>query len=145
MNYQHYYINEKSIHPKALQLIKDAHDEVQQLFQEIEERAQYHQSRIIDSFIKHRVSQRHFAGTTGYGYGDDGRDTLEKVFKDIFECEDALVRPQWVSGTHVISDGLFALLRPNDTLLSITGEPYDTLHNVIGIKESIPGSLRLES
>lgn len=142
MNYQHYYINEKSIHPKALQLIKDAHDEVQQLFQEIEERAQYHQSRIIDSFIKHRVSQRHFAGTTGYGYGDDGRDTLEKVFKDIFECEDALVRPQWVSGTHVISDGLFALLRPNDTLLSITGEPYDTLHNVIGIKESIPGSLK---
>ncbi|MGI6141848.1 MAG: aminotransferase class I/II-fold pyridoxal phosphate-dependent enzyme [Caldicoprobacterales bacterium] len=142
MNYQNHYLNEEGIHPGALKLISEAHEDVKHLFYEIEERAQYHQSRILNIFAKHRVSQRHFTGTTGYGYGDDGRDTLDLVFKDLFECEDALVRPQWVSGTHVISDGLFALLRPGDTILSITGEPYDTLHDVIGIKKCVSGSLK---
>ena len=142
MNYQNYYLNNAGIHPKTLQFVNKAQEDVLPEFSKIEERAQYHQSRILDVFTRHRVSQRHFAGTSGYGYGDDGRDTLDLVFRDLFDCEDALVRPQWVSGTHVISDSLYALLQPGDTLLSISGEPYDTLHDVIGIKKSVPGSLR---
>jgi len=142
-SYSNYYISSAGINPKALQYVNNAHEDIKYLFFDIDERAQYLQSRIIDVFKKHRVSQRHFISTTGYGYGDDGRDTLDNIFKDIFECEDALVRSHWVSGTHVISDGLFALLRPNDTLLSITGKPYDTLHDVIGLKkDAIPGSLK---
>ncbi len=142
MNYHNYYIKDGGIHPRALYLTNEAHQDVKHLFKEIEERAQYHQSRILSIFAQHRVSQMHFVGTTGYGYGDEGRDVLDMVFKDIFESEDALVRPQWVSGTHVISDSLFALLRPGDTLLSITSQPYDTLHDVIGINECVSGSLR---
>ena len=78
----------------------------------------------------------HFNGTTGYGYNDIGRDTIEEVYADIFKCEDALVRSQFISGSHALSVALFSLLRPSDTLLSITGTPYDTLHEVIGIKEN---------
>ncbi|HHT65787.1 MAG TPA: hypothetical protein GX017_06825 [Clostridiales bacterium] len=141
MNYQNYYVNDAVIHPKALQFVNKAQDDIISMFLKIDERAQYHQSRILNTFTRHRISQRHFAATSGYGYGDDGRDTLDLVFKDLFGCEDALVRPQWVSGTHVISDSLYALLRPGDTLLSISGEPYDTLHDVIGIKKCVPGSL----
>jgi cystathionine beta-lyase family protein involved in aluminum resistance len=141
MTYKDYYIKDSGIHSRALGLTNEAHQDVKHLFSEIDDRAQYHQSRILNIFTEHRVSQMHFVGTTGYGYGDNGRDVLDLVFKDLFECEDALVRPQWVSGTHVISDSLFALLRPGDTLLSITSEPYDTLHDVIGIKKAVPGSL----
>ncbi|HHY82804.1 MAG TPA: hypothetical protein GX505_09025 [Clostridiales bacterium] len=112
------------------------------MFAAIEDRAEFHQARILEVFARHKISLRHFIGTSGYGYGDDGRDCLDLVFRDVFGGEDALVRPQWVSGTHVLSDSLFALLRPGDTLLSVTGEPYDTLHDVIGIKETVPGSLR---
>ena len=83
----------------------------------------------------------HFGTTTGYGYGDIGRDTIEKVYSDIFKAEDALVRSQFISGTHALTVTLFALLRPGDTLLSITGKPYDTLDEVIGIKEN-PSSLK---
>ena len=74
--------------------------------------------------------------TTGYGYNDIGRDTLEAIYSDVFKAEDALVRSQFISGTHALTVSLFGLLRPNDTLLSITGLPYDTLHEVIGIKEN---------
>ncbi|NLA85007.1 MAG: hypothetical protein GX854_10930 [Clostridiales bacterium] len=142
MDYIQYYLGRGDICPKALEVINEAQKDVIPNFKIIEDRAEYHQSRILDIFIKHRISQRHFVGTSGYGYGDDGRDTLDLVFCDVMGGEDALVRPQWVSGTHVISDSLFALLRPGDTLLSITGELYDTLHDVIGIKNSVPGSLR---
>ena len=142
MRYKDYFLKEANIHPKALALIQEAQEEIASLFGEIEERAEYHQARILQVFATHRIGQRHFAGTSGYGYGDDGRDALDRLFCDIFGGEDALVRPQWVSGTHVLSDSLFALLRPGDTLLSITGTPYDTLHDVIGIKEAVPGSLR---
>src|SRR5690554_4880402 len=140
MNYLQYYIENMNINPKAAEFVNVAQDEVKYLFSSIEERAEYHQARILDIFNQHRISQRHFIGTNGYGYGDDGRDALDEVYRDVFEGEDALVRPQWVSGTHVISDSLFALLRPGDTLLSITGRPYDTLNEVIGIKEASPGS-----
>ncbi len=141
-NYGDFYINDASIHSEALSIVNEAQTELREIFEEIDERAEYHQARILKVFNGHRISQRHFAGTSGYGYGDDGRDALDLVYRDLFGGEDALVRPQWVSGTHVISDALFALLRPGETLLSITGSPYDTLHDVIGINEAVPGSLR---
>ena len=81
-------------------------------------------------------SEIHFNSTTGYGHGDIGREIIEKVYADIFGAEDALVRNQFISGSHALSTAFFALLRPNDILLSITGTPYDTLHEVIGIKEN---------
>lgn len=142
MNFSEYYFNEMNVHPKAYTFVNEAQDDIKGQFVGIEETAEYHQARILKVFAEHRISQRHFMGTSGYGYGDDGRDALDEVYKDIFGGEDALVRPQWVSGTHVLSDSLFALLRPGDTVLSITGRPYDTLSEVIGIKEANPGSLR---
>ncbi|HCS75469.1 MAG TPA: hypothetical protein DIW17_16545 [Clostridiales bacterium] len=141
-NYTDFYLEDTNIHPKSLSMVNEAQTELRVIFEGIDERAEYHQARILKVFNKHRISQRHFTGTSGYGYGDDGRDALDLVYQDLFGGEDALVRPQWVSGTHVISDALFALLRPGETLLSITGVPYDTLHDVIGIKDAVPGSLR---
>ncbi len=99
------------------------------------------QKRVLDSFQKKRVSDSHFNPTTGYGYDDLGRETLESVYADVFGGEDALVRPQIVSGTHAISTALFGLLRPDDELLYITGKPYDTLESVIGVHETNTGSL----
>ena len=92
--------------------------------------------KVLNAFHKKNLSESHFSSTTGYGYNDIGRDTIEKIFADIFKCEDALVRSQFISGSHALTVCLFALLRPNDTLLSISGLPYDTLHEVIGIKEN---------
>jgi len=92
--------------------------------------------KVLNAFHKNNLSESHFSSTTGYGYNDIGRDTIEKIFADIFKCEDALVRSQFISGSHALTVCLFALLRPNDTLLSISGLPYDTLHEVIGIKEN---------
>ena len=88
MTYKDYYIKDSGIHSRALGLTNEAHQDVKHLFSEIDDRAQYHQSRILDIFDEHRVSQMHFVGTTGYGYGDNGRDVLDLVFKDLFECED---------------------------------------------------------
>lgn len=99
-------------------------------------------ARVLAALREHRVASRHFAPTTGYGYDDIGRDTLEKVFAQAFACEDALVRPQIVSGTHSLAVSLFGLLRPGDTLVSAAGKPYDTLDEVIGIAGSDQGSLK---
>ena len=90
-------------------------------------------AKVLNAFIKNEVSEQDFHATTGYGYNDNGRDKIEKVYADIFKAEDALVRNQFISGSHALTVALFALLRPNDTLLSITGKPYDTLDEVIGI------------
>ena len=98
--------------------------------------------RVLDLFQAHQVAARHFSQTTGYGYGDIGRDTLEKIYADLFATEAAIVRPQIASGTHALSLCLFGLLLPGDELLSVTGKPYDTLDGVIGITESGVGSLR---
>ena len=92
--------------------------------------------KVLNAFIENGVSTYHFNSTDGYGYNDDGRDVIEKVYASIFKAEDALVRTQIISGTHALTVTLFGLLRPNDILLSITGTPYDTLHEVIGIKEN---------
>ena len=92
--------------------------------------------KVLNAFIENGVSTYHFNSTDGYGYNDDGRDVIERVYASIFKAEDALVRTQIISGTHALTVTLFGLLRPNDILLSITGTPYDTLHEVIGIREN---------
>ena len=92
--------------------------------------------KILDAFQNNSVSEYHFNSTTGYGYNDIGRDVIESVYSDIFKCEDALVRSQFISGTHALTVSLFGILRPNDVMLSISGTPYDTLHEVIGIKDN---------
>lgn len=117
-------------------LIEDSENEVKEQFQNIERLCFENSKKVLEAFHKNEISEIHFHGTTGYGYNDIGRDTIEKVFADIFECEDALVRSQFISGSHALNVTFFALLRPGDTLLSITGKPYDTLDEVIGLKEN---------
>ena len=97
--------------------------------------------KVISAMQKNRVNTTHFAATTGYGYNDSGRDTLERVYAECFHTESALVRPQITCGTHALAVALSAILRPGDELLSPVGRPYDTLEEVIGIRES-PGSLK---
>ena len=96
----------------------------------------FNSKKVLDAFKKNNLSEIHFNSTTGYGYNDSGRETIEKIYSDIFKSEDALVRSQFISGSHALNVTLFGLLRPNDTMLSISGLPYDTLHEVIGIKEN---------
>ena len=92
--------------------------------------------KVLNAFHENMVSESHLNGTTGYGYNDYGRDIVEKVYASVFKCEDALVRTQLISGTHGLTVAMAACLRPGDIMLSITGLPYDTLHEVIGIKEN---------
>lgn len=101
-------------------------------FAAISDTAFYNGQKVLKAFINNNVSEMHLKGTTGYGYNDDGRDKLDKVYAEIFGCEDALVRHSFVNGTHALSTALFGILRPNDTLLCVTGAPYDTLSEVIG-------------
>ena len=101
----------------------------------------YNSEKVLKAFQENSVSETHFNSTTGYGYNDAGRDVIEKVFAKVFKAEDAIVRNQFISGSHALSITLFALLRPNDILLSITGKPYDTLDEVIGIVDN-PSSLK---
>ena len=115
------------------ELIKTSEMELSDKFKEIDELAYKNSKKVLDAFQKYNVSQAHFNSTTGYGYDDLGRDTLENIFADIFGCEDALVRSQFISGSHALTVALFAFLRPGDLMLSITGTPYDTLHEIIGI------------
>ncbi|MGI6701570.1 MAG: aminotransferase class I/II-fold pyridoxal phosphate-dependent enzyme [Christensenellales bacterium] len=117
---------------KAIKIINDAEKKLN--FDLIDGTALYNQSKVLDAFRKHKVSYRHFAPTNGYGYGDEGRDVLNKVFAEVFRAEDALVSPYIASGTHALSLMLQGLLRPGDTLLNISGKPYDTLNNVISGK-----------
>ena len=109
-------------------------------FDALDEIAEYNQMKVLNAMQECKVSDIHFAATTGYGYNDLGRDTLEEVYAKVFHTEDALVRPQIVSGTHALALALSSQLRPGDELLSPVGKPYDTLEEVIGIRESV-GSL----
>ena len=109
-------------------------------FKAIDRTAEYNQLKVLHAMQKNKVCAEHFLGSTGYGYNDAGRETLERVYADTFHTEDALVRPQITCGTHAIALGLFSNLRPGDELLSISGKPYDTLEEVIGIRPS-KGSL----
>lgn len=117
-------------------IIKSLHDR----FEEIDKNAEYNQMKVIKSMQDNKVAEMHLSGTTGYGYNDDGRDTLEKIYSDIFKTEDALVRPQIICGTHALNVALSSNLRPGDELLSPVGKPYDTMDEIIGIRPS-KGSL----
>lgn len=117
-------------------IIKSLHDR----FEEIDKNAEYNQMKVIKAMQDNKVAEMHLSGTTGYGYNDDGRDTLEKVYSDIFKTEDALVRPQIICGTHALNVALSSNLRPGDELLSPVGKPYDTMDEIIGIIPS-KGSL----
>lgn len=110
-------------------------------FSYYEDIALFNSNKVLESFYNNGVSEMCFNSSTGYGYGDYGRDVIERVYSEIFKSEDALVRNQFISGTHALSTCLFANLRPGDLLLSISGTPYDTLHEVIGIKDN-PSSLK---
>ena len=114
---------------------------VENILKKIDETCTKNSLKVLQAFQNNKIADMHFGSTTGYGYGDVGRDTIEKVFSEVLNAEDSLVRSQFISGTHALCVTLFALLRPGDTLLSITGKPYDTLDEVIGIKEN-PSSLK---
>lgn len=119
----------------------DIEKDIKEYLDKVDDTTYLNSQKVLNAFIKEQVSENDFNITTGYGYADNGRDKIERIYADIFKCEDALVRNQFISGSHALTVCLFALLRPNDTLLSITGKPYDTLDEVIGIKEN-PSSLK---
>ena len=127
---------------KLQPIVTAVETQISSVLQQIDKRIDENQFRVLSSFQHHQVSDSHFIPTTGYGYDDIGRDTLEKIYADVFGGESALVRPQIVSGTHAISIALFGVLRPGDELLYITGKPYDTLEEIVGISGNGVGSLR---
>ena len=121
-------------------LFKDAYINTKHIFDKFDDIEEFNSYKVLDAFRECNVTYDAFNMTTGYGYNDIGRDVIEKVYSQIFKSEDALVRTQFISGTHAISTALWACLRPGDTLLSITGKPYDTLDEVIGLVDN-PSSL----
>ena len=123
------------INEKIYNLCDEAEKILEPYYSNINKVAFFNSKKVLTAFIENQISESDFAMTTGYGYNDLGRDKIEKVYASIFKSEDALVRNQFISGSHALTIALFAMLRPSDTLLSITGKPYDTLDEVIGIKE----------
>ena len=119
-----------------MNIFEQAEKDIKPYIESINDMCYKNSLKVLNAFIENGVSTYHFNSTDGYGYNDDGRDVIERVYASIFKAEDALVRTQIISGTHALTVTLFGLLRPNDILLSITGTPYDTLHEVIGIKEN---------
>lgn len=128
------------INSDVLNISDEIINDLSQRFQKIDKIAEYNQLKVVSAFQKNKVAEEHFNTTTGYGYNDIGRDTLEKVYADVFHTDDALVRPQITCGTHALGLALSANLRPGDKLMYISGKPYDTLEEVIGIRPS-KGSL----
>ena len=122
--------------PAVIDLGERTGEKLSERFRRIDRRAEYNQMKVLQAMRECRVNAGHFASSTGYGYNDDGRDTLEQVYAKVFGCEDALVRAQLTCGTHALHVALSAILRPGDELLSPVGKPYDTLEEVIGIRES---------
>ena len=127
---------ELGISDKVVELVRICEKECEKEFKKIDKSCSINSLKVLNSFHKNSVSESCFNETTGYGYNDLGRDIIEKVFSDVLGSEDALVRNQFISGSHALNVCFFALLRPNDLLLSISGTPYDTLHEVIGIKDN---------
>lgn len=123
-------------------IIKSAEESLKNEFSKVDEMAFINSKKVIDAFHKNKVSEIHFSSTSGYGYNDVGRDVVEKVFSDVLGAEDAIVRNQFVSGSHALTVALFSVLRPDDIMLAISGEPYDTLKEVIGI---VPNESSLRS
>lgn len=122
------------LNDKYIKLVNDSEKELSNIFSSIEENTFINSKKVLDAFHRENISESDLNGTSGYGYNDIGRDKIERIFSYVLDSEDALVRTQIISGTHAISTALFAILRPGDTLLAISGTPYDTLHEVIGIK-----------
>lgn len=139
MNYLAY--KEYGISDKLIELSAKVEEEIEPVLKKIDDVCEYNTMKVLKAFQDNNISDMHFGSTTGYGYGDIGRDTTEKVFAQVLKAEDSLVRGQFISGTHALTVTLFGLLRPGDTLLSITGKPYDTLDEVIGIVDN-PSSLK---
>ncbi|HOJ10546.1 MAG TPA: methionine gamma-lyase family protein [Clostridiales bacterium] len=131
-----------NIDESIIDISQGAEKECREIFEEIDIAREFNQLKVIKAMQDNNLSDSHFAGSTGYGYGDRGREVLEQVYADIFKAEDALVRQQIVSGTHALALCLFGNLRPGDELLAASGKPYDTLEEVIGIRESGEGSLK---
>ena len=127
---------------KIIKLVNDSEKELDKEFKKIGEICEYNSLKVLNAFWNNKLSEAHFSQTTGYGYDDIGRDVIEKIYAEIFGAEDALVRSQFISGSHALTVALFAYLRPGDTMLSISGLPYDTLHEVIGI---VPNDSSLKS
>lgn len=132
---------ELKISEEIVKLIEDAEKDCQEEFSKIDRNGYFNSLKVLSSFHKNEITESHFNATTGYGYNDLGREGIEKVFSDILGAESALVRSQFISGSHALNVCFFALLRPGDLLLSISGKPYDTLDQVIGI-EANPSSLK---
>ena len=124
----------------SYELVNSCEKKLSNIFNEVDKICYINSKKVLDAFHKNNLSEVHFNSSTGYGYNDIGRDTIELIYKDIFKCESSLVRTQFISGTHALTTTLFGLLRPNDIMLSITGKPYDTLDEVIGLKDN-PSSL----
>ena len=118
------------------EIFENAEEKVQDEFKKIDKMCEKNSAKVLNAFKKNKISEAHFSSTTGYGYSDIGREGIEKVFADVLGAEDALVRSQFISGSHALTVALFSYLRPGDTMLSITGLPYDTLHEVIGIVDN---------
>ncbi|MCL2321378.1 MAG: methionine gamma-lyase family protein [Oscillospiraceae bacterium] len=138
-----YLKNKYSVEDRIIQIYDKAMEEISDKFCEIEDIKELNTIKILDAFQKEKVSESHFQATTGYGYGDIGRDGIDRIYSNIFHTESALVRPHFVNGTHAIYCAISGNLRPGDTLLAASGKPYDTLHNAIGIgKKSGIGSLK---
>lgn len=130
------YLNTFNIDDRVVELVKQAEKELKIIFDNIDNNCFLNSLKVLSAFKEEGISESDFSSTTGYGYNDIGRDKIERVFAKVLSAEDALVRNQFISGTHALTVALFAYLRPNDTMLSITGLPYDTLHEIIGIKEN---------
>lgn len=131
---------------KISEKIENASDKALELckrqFDYIDDITEYNQLKVLNAFREYRISESHFTASTGYGYNDRGRDTLDKVWAKVFGAEDALVRHNFTCGTHTLATALFGVLRPKDKMLCVTGTPYDTIHNVIGISGEGMGSLK---
>ena len=130
-----------NIDERLMKLGEEASRKVENIFKNIDMIAEYNQQKVLSAFIKNRVSETDLGVSTGYGYGDSGRETLERVMADCMGAEDALMRHSFVSGTHTLTVALFGILRPNDKVLVVTGRPYDTITGVFGIDEKTDGSL----
>ncbi len=135
-------MNTTDFSPELLALADRAETDIREVFQKIDAVSAANTAKVLRAFQNRRVSAPMFAGTTGYGYDDMGRDTLDLIFADVFGAEAALVRQGFVNGTHAITAALFSHVRPGDTLLAATGVPYDTLQSAIGLTGDYPGSLR---
>lgn len=130
------------IDKKILDASEKAMELCREMLAEIDDIQEYNQQKMIKAFQQASVRESYFSGSTGYGYDDAGRDALDRVYAYVFDAEDALVRHNFVSGTHALTVALFGMLRPGDTMLSVTGMPYDTIRSAIGIEGDYPGSLK---